>query len=93
MMRFRTVGRAAVRPTGLPLPLVGLPAVRPALRLLACLVVVVVPACGPEGAGSIHTDQASPSRVMVTPDRKAPIPSKTQARTGRTAPRSNLSRR
>jgi hypothetical protein len=70
---------------------VGLPPVRAAL--LACVLAVFVPACGPEGEGSIHIDRSRTSSVMVTPDRKAPMPSQTKARGGRAITKSNLPRR
>ena len=70
---------------------VGLAPVRP--TLLGCVVAVFVPACGPEGAGSIHIDRSRTSSIMVTPDRKAPMPSQTKARGGRAITKSNLPRR
>jgi hypothetical protein len=70
---------------------VSLPPVRPAL--LACVLAVLMPACGPEGGGSIHIDRSRTSSIMVTPDRKAPMPSQTKPRGGRAITKSNLQRR
>jgi hypothetical protein len=83
--------RTGGSPTRLPRPLVFLPAVRPIL--LACVVAVIMPACAPEGAGSIHINRSRISSVMVTPDRKSHMPSQTKARGGRPIPKSNLPRR
>jgi hypothetical protein len=65
--------------------LVGVPTARPIRPLLACVVAVVLPACGVEGAGSIHADPAFRSSVMITPDRKAQRPPQLKARGGRKA--------
>jgi hypothetical protein len=70
---------------------VGQRRVRPAL--LACALAVFAPACSPGGEGSIHIDRSRTSGVMVTPDRKAPMPSQTKARGGRAIPKSNIPRR
>jgi hypothetical protein len=72
---------------------VDFPLVRPTRGLLACVVAVVVPACGPEGVGSIHADPARTSSVMVTPDRKAHMPPRAKARSRRTAPNATPPRR
>jgi hypothetical protein len=71
----------------------GFPAVRSTLALLPCVVAVVVPACGPEGVGSIHADPARTSTVMVAPSRKASMPLRVKARSGRTAPHATSPKR
>lgn len=64
------------------------PHVRPAL--LACVLAVFAPACGPEGEGSVHIERSRASSVMVTPDRKVPLPPETKARRGRATTKSNM---
>src|SRR5262249_693645 len=53
---------------------------------LVLVVTLIVPACAPEGAGSIHADRAGTSSIMVTPDRRAHVPSQPKTRAQRTTP-------
>jgi hypothetical protein len=67
--------------------------VRTIRRLLVGVATVAIPACAPEGAGSISADPARTSNVMVAPVRKASMPLRTKARSGRTAPGVTSSKR
>ena len=91
MRRVRRVGYTAGRPTCLLRRMVSLSAVWP--TLLACVAATTLTACGPEGAGSIHADPARTSSVMVTRDRRAPMPAPTKAKSPSLTPKPTSSRR
>jgi hypothetical protein len=62
------------------------------LALVMVPMLFSLPACGPEGTGSIHADRSAASGVMLIPDRKEPGPPPS-FRVGRPAPRPRAPRR
>jgi hypothetical protein len=56
---------------------------RPFRWVQTIVVSMVMPACGPEGAGSIHIGPPRGSSVIIIPDRKAPMLPKVKARNAR----------
>jgi hypothetical protein len=74
---------------------VGLSAVWRHVGLLVPVVAaLILPACSTEGSpGSVHADPARTSSVMVTSDRKVPIPEPSRDRSSRTTPKTRFPRR
>ena len=50
---------------------------------LACVAAASMPACEPEGAGSIHVDRAQLKQYTPVPDRKSPEPRRAKTRPAR----------
>jgi hypothetical protein len=57
---------------------------------LACVVVAALPACEPDGAGSIHVDRAQLKPYTAVPDRKSPELRPAKARPPRALPRASV---
>jgi hypothetical protein len=55
--------------------------------VLAGCVLVILPACGSEGEGSIHLGRTPTSKVMIVPDRKPAWSSQVRRRTGPITPK------
>ncbi len=57
----------------------------PKCRAIALGCLFLLPACAPQGAGSIEAGRTGGSRIMVVPDRDDPGPAPPKTRPGRAA--------
>jgi hypothetical protein len=60
---------------------------------LAGVVAAALPACQPQGAGSIHVDRPQLKQYTAVPDRKTPESRPAKARSTKALPRASVPRR